>query len=73
MFLLVVICNFDVKRVLCAFRPFKAKLPLLVDANAELSIPVTPQCLKVVTRQKAQIMLTFCVFQNRQALFKLLL
>src|ERR1700694_770033 len=61
----MIIHNFNVKGMLCAFRPFKTKSPLLVDTDAELPVPVAAERFKVITGQEAQIVLTLGVFQKK--------
>ena len=51
----MIVDDFDIRRTRGTARPFKAKPPLHVNADAELPLPVTMQCLKAVARQGAQI------------------
>jgi len=49
----VVIHNFD--RFRPSFRPVKTDTPLVIDANAVLSQPITFQDLKPITGRNAQV------------------
>jgi hypothetical protein len=51
----VVIHNLDVVRFRCTIWPLKAQSPLLVDPDAELSLSIPTESLKMVTRQTHQI------------------
>ena len=51
----MVIANLDVKRPVVFLRPLKTDSPLLVDANAELSLPVPAQCFKAIAGQQHQV------------------
>jgi len=54
----VVIHYFDVPGR--AFSPLKANAPLLVDADATLSAPITVQSFETIARRDMQIIELFC-------------
>src|SRR6266700_4204856 len=49
-FLLMVVCDFNVKRTIFTVRPLKTKSPLPVNANTELTFSIANQRFKMVTR-----------------------
>src|ERR1700726_820305 len=53
--LLMIIDNLDVDRPGRAFRPFKADPPLVIDANAVLTLPVALQPFQPVARQRSEV------------------
>jgi hypothetical protein len=55
MFLLVIINDLHVRRAGGVFGPFKASPPLIIDANAVLSLPVSSQRFKTVTGQYGKV------------------
>ncbi len=67
----MIVDDFDIRRTRGTARPFKAKPPLHVNADAELPLPVTMQCLKAVARQGAQIIQTRRGLQNFEPLIGL--
>ena len=51
----MVVNNFNVGRARCAFCPFEAYTPLVVNTDTELAFAVSCQCLKAVARQGGEI------------------
>jgi hypothetical protein len=51
----VVIDNLDLRWPGLSVRPFKANPPPVIDANTILSLPITSQRLKMITRKSAKI------------------
>jgi hypothetical protein len=66
----MIINNFHV--VWAIFPPLKADSPLLVDADALLSIPVSAQRLKAIAGKVHQILNAGSAFKYLQSLFRLL-
>jgi hypothetical protein len=58
-FLLIVVDNFNV--ISCTLTPCKANPPLIIDADAVLSLPVAAQLLQPITRRLLQITQLFGV------------
>ena len=50
--------DFSGERLIVVICPFEAHTPLLVNADAELPLPIAPQSLKAVTWQLHQVELT---------------
>ena len=69
----VVIGNLNVEWAVPICRPFKADSPLLVDADAELSLAIAAQGFKTIARQPHQIVPVYCSFQQIQSPFGLIL
>ena len=67
----MVICDFDAEGLGLGLGPFKAYPPLLVDADAELSLTVAAQCFKAIARKQHQIFGRGRAFQYVQASFSL--
>src|SRR5258706_15158577 len=56
----VIIDNLDIDRPRRTVGPFETYAPLVIDANAELSFPVTLQTLEVISRQCREVLQRSC-------------
>jgi hypothetical protein len=54
----MVLDDFDIERLIVAFRPLEAYPPLLIDSDTELPFSVSAQCLKMIAWQPHQIVVT---------------
>jgi hypothetical protein len=65
----VVIHDFNVARALIAFGPFEANPPLVVDADAVLTAPISPQGFEPVSWEAPQRLQVRGGFQAVEPLF----
>jgi hypothetical protein len=71
MCLLMIIDNLDIDRSGRAFRPFKANPPLVIDANAVLTLTVALQPFRPVTGQRSEVFQARCSVQPVRPIFSL--
>lgn len=65
----VIVDDFDVKRRLRAVVPREADTPLVIDADAVLSFPITAQGLEAISRRIAKIEESSCSKKSQESCF----
>jgi len=51
----MVVYDFDIRGANCAFRPFEANAPLVINPNAKLPQPGASKSLETVSRQPGKV------------------